>query len=323
MVATSAIEAPAITSCPNGVEASPDGSRLYCTLESDDTVTVVDSKSGKVIKKIPLTANPNNVAMTPDGRKLYAAINEENSPGGVDVIDTSSLTIVKHLPLEGKGMIIHNTFVTPDGKFVAAASQDEAKRVVWIIDTQTDQVSWSYEFKDERDVIRPLAFVTNPDGSTKWILQELNNLAGFVVVDFATHKEITRVKIPFGEADLGEQHMGGANSSHGIRVSPDKKSVWVNSARDSSVYAFSLPDFKLIGSVAVGSNPFWMTFGPDGKKLYVATQNLMTISVVDTTKMKEVNRIPVGPMPKRSELLMLPRYSRGRRPRRPPNRWPP
>ena len=49
-----------------------------------------------------------------------------------------------------------------------------------------------------------VAFTKNPDGSTKEIVVQLSNFHGFVLVDFATHKEIKRVTA----ADLGVD--GGA-----------------------------------------------------------------------------------------------------------------
>ena len=44
--------------------------------------------------------------------------------------------------------------------------------------------------------VRPMTFTTNPDGSTKWIFVQLSGLNGFAVVDFATRKEINRIKNP-------------------------------------------------------------------------------------------------------------------------------
>jgi len=44
--------------------------------------------------------------------------------------------------------------------------------------------------------IRPMTFMANPDGSTKWIFAQLSGLNGFAVVDFATHKEVNRIHLP-------------------------------------------------------------------------------------------------------------------------------
>ena len=59
----------------HGVAAAPDGSRFYLSNESTDTLDVVDAKTLRIMKKIPLTrARPNNVAIRKDGKRLYVAI---------------------------------------------------------------------------------------------------------------------------------------------------------------------------------------------------------------------------------------------------------
>ena len=204
----------------HGVAVPPDGSRLYVTNESERTVDVVDAKTLKVTKQIPLSGAPNNIAISKDGRRVYAAIHA--APGGLDVIDTTTLTNAKRIALDG--MVIHNPFVTPDGKYVIAASDDAKTMTAAVIDQKTEEQVRSIQF-DGRP--RPLAFSTNPDGSTKWLFAGLSGLHGFVVVDFATGKEIHRIKFP----DLGGQvkmllvPASKANPNHGIGVSPDNRAV--------------------------------------------------------------------------------------------------
>src|SRR5215471_15614599 len=52
-----------------------------------------------------------------------------------------------------------------------------------------------------------------------------------------------RIKLPDIAPAL--QNRGG---SHGIVITSDQKTLLVNSGRNSAVYAYSLPDLKLIGS---------------------------------------------------------------------------
>src|ERR1700737_949600 len=92
-----------------GAAVAPDGSRYYISNEAESTLDVVDAKTLKVTKNIPLTAHPNNVAISRDGRRVYVAISA--APGCVDVIDTTSLAKVKSIPIKGA---VHNTFMTPD-----------------------------------------------------------------------------------------------------------------------------------------------------------------------------------------------------------------
>lgn len=285
----------------HGIAAAPDGSRLYVTNESERTVDVVDTKTLRVTKQIPLSGGPNNIAISQDGRRVYAAIH--TAPGGLDVIDTATLTNAKRIALDG--MVIHNPFVTPDGKYIIAASDDVKTMDAAVIDQKTEEPVRSIHF-DGRP--RPLAFSTNPDGSTKWLLAGLTGLHGFVVFDFATGKEINRIKFP----DLGGQvkmlrvPASKANPNHGIGVSPDNKAVWVTDRWYNMVHAYSLPDLKHLGAVPVALDPFWVTFTPDSKFVYVANAASASVSVIDTQSLKEVARVLVGQVPKRNITARLP-----------------
>src|SRR5437660_6861937 len=52
----------------HGAASAPDGSHYYITNESEITLDVVDSKTLKVSKKIPLSGRPNNVSVSKDGK---------------------------------------------------------------------------------------------------------------------------------------------------------------------------------------------------------------------------------------------------------------
>src|ERR1035438_8998679 len=121
---------------PHGVVIAPDGSCLYITEEPTRTLDVVDAKSLKVTKKIPLSGRPNNLAVTNDGRRVYVGIAQ--APGAVDVIDTVALTKVKSIPVDGA---IHNVYVTPDGRYALAGSIPTS--VISVIDTATNTLAWS------------------------------------------------------------------------------------------------------------------------------------------------------------------------------------
>src|SRR5438132_1319893 len=170
----------------HGAGVSPDGRRIYVSDEAESSLDVVDGKTLKVVKRIPLSGHPNNMAVGRDGRRVYVGIIQ--APGGVDVIDTVSLQRVKTIPTKGT---IHNAYVTPDGKYVVAGSIQG--KTVNVIDAATETPAWTLEL----DLgIRPMTFSTNPDGSTKWLFTQLTALNGFAVVDFATHKEIRRIQNP-------------------------------------------------------------------------------------------------------------------------------
>jgi YVTN family beta-propeller protein len=242
-----------------------------------------------------LSGHPNNVAASRDGARVYVAIRQ--APGAVDVIDTASLQRAKSIPVKGE---VHNTYVTPDGRFVIAGSI--AGKNLTVIDQQTEQPVWTLDF----DLgVRPMAFEQNADGSTRRLFVQLTDLNGFAVVDFAARREVSRVTLPAIAAGKKPVYEGG-NTSHGMAVTADNRRLVVNSRLNSAVYVYSLPDLTLAGAVDVGVAPDWVTLTPDGRTAYVANAGSNSVSVVDIVGMREVMRIPVGQVPKRNITTVLP-----------------
>lgn len=280
---------------PHGVTTAPDGSRLYLSNEALHTLDVVNARTLAVEKRIPLSGRPNNVTITKDGRKVYVGIAQ--APGALDVIDTVSLANVKTVPVKGA---IHNVYVTPDGKFAVAGSIPES--TISIVDTESDTLARTITLSSG---IRPMAFDTNPDGSTNHIFVQLSNFHGFASVDFATGKELARIEHPAIEGE--HPHTDGLQGApaHGLAVSPDGTRLWSTSKVYGYAYVHSLPDLKEVGRVFVGQHPEWVTFTPDGRYIYVAAAGDNMVFVVDTATLKEVARIPVGQVPKRNATARL------------------
>lgn len=279
----------------HGAQAAPDGAWFYVSNEADNTVDVVSVKTMTVTKKIPLSGHPNNLAITPDGRKLYVAIAQ--APGAVDVVDAIKQTKLRTISVHGG---VHNTYVTPDGKYAVAGMI--GARNITVIDTKTDMPVWTTYF----DLgIRPMTFDVNPDGSTRRIYAQLSEFNGFAVVDFQTRKEVARIKFPeVPENQRTEGH--GGNTSHGIGVTADNRTLVANSSINSIVYLYSLPDLKLIGEVKVGHSPNWVTLTPDGKFAYISLAGANSVAVIDVKAAKLVTEIKTGgQVPKRNTTLVL------------------
>ena len=279
----------------HGVTVSPDGSKFFITNEAESTVDVADAKTLAVVKHIPLTNHPNNIAISKDGKRVYAAI--VAGAGAVDVIDTTTLTRVKSIRTEGG---IHNVYVTPDGKWVVAGSIPGKK--IHVIDQKTEEMAWTVPTDDG---VRPMAFDTNADGSTKRIFVQLSNFNGFLTVDFATHKIVDKITLPDVGAEKVTQGLQGA-PAHGLIVTPDGKTLGVLSKMNTRIYFYSLPDLKLMGESKVGHHPDWVTGTPDGKRFYVANAGSNSVSVIDVETRKELMQIPVGQVPKRNITAVLP-----------------
>ena len=291
---------------PHGVVFSPDGSRVYISNESESVLDVVDGNTGRILEKVPLGGHPNNLTITKDGKRVLVGIRE--SSGWLDVIDTASLKKTKSIPVSGP---VHNVYVTPDGKYAVAGSID-AKNLT-VVDLQTEQVVWDLKLGSG---VRPMAFEANPDGSTKRIFAQLSGFNGFVVVDFAKHIEVQRIKLPDQPGGYGIAEGRTGTPSHGIGVTPDGKSLWIASTAANALFQYELPALNLLGYVELphvypqgqkpsGSVPEWITFTPDGKVLYVSNSGDRSVSAIDTEKRRLVAIIPAGEVPKRINTMVV------------------
>ena len=280
---------------PHGLTIAPDGTRIYVTNESLTTLDVVDTTTLQVSKRIPLSGRPNNVDVGNDGKYVYVGIAE--APGAVDVIDTASLENVKSVPVTGR---VHNVYVTPDGKHAVAGSIPA--KTISVIDTATKTLAWTLTLSAG---IRPMTFITNPDGSTKDIIVQLSNFHGFAVVDFAARKETRRITLPDPPGHHKATGTLQGSPAHGLAITPDGKMLWSTSKYYNCVVAYSLPDYKMLKVVDVGPHPDWLAITPDSKTLYVAVAGADVTVVVDIPSMKVIERIPVGSVPKRVVAGML------------------
>jgi YVTN family beta-propeller protein len=291
---------------PHGVNFSHDGSRIFVSSESDSSLVVVDRQTSAIIARIGLSGRPNNIAATKDKRQILVGI--RSSPGAVDVISADTFKIVKTIPMKGS---VHNVFVTPDGKYAIAGSI-EAKSAT-VIDLQSLEPVWSVQF--DRGV-RPMAFEIAADGSTSRVFIQLSGFHGFAVVDFDKHAEIARIQLPDAPSGFGTMEGRTSVPSHGIGAQPGGKKLWVASTAANAVFAYSLPDLRLLDHVSLpvierpdgskaGSVPEWITFTPDGKTIYVSDSALKLVSAIDTESMQEIAQIPVGEVPKRLNTLVL------------------
>ena len=173
------------------------------------------------------------------------------APGAVEVVDTASLKSIKTIAVKGG---VHNTYVTPDGKFIVAGSI--VGKILTVIDAQTLQPVGSCP---STSVCAPWRSRRGSTDRHSRIFVELSAYHGFAVVDFKARKEVARIRLP-------DEPTGGtaeeARTVHGIGVSPDGGTLWVNSSLANAVFVYSLPDLKVLGYVRTGEVPDWIRSHP-------------------------------------------------------------
>jgi YVTN family beta-propeller protein len=289
----------------HGINFSPDGTRVYASNEADHTLDVFDQKTGKLLKKVKLSGRPNNISVARDGRIVVAIAQD---PGALDIIDPVKLERKVSILTKGR---LHNTYVTPDSKFAIMGSTRTS--MFTVVDLAKEEIAWELNLGKG---VRPMTIEANPDGSTKRVFAQVSQLNGFLVIDFASRKVVDKIELPTdGGVDVIHHRLD--SPSHGLGVAPDGKTLWVTSILANAIVAYSLPDLKPIGRVALpqikvpgrepmAAVPNWVTFTPDSKQVYVSNAADNSVSAIDTQAMKLTAVIKVGQAPKRINTLVAP-----------------
>jgi hypothetical protein len=168
----------------HGATVHADGTFYYFTNEHEQTVDVVNTRTFEVEHRIQLANGPHNLSASMRARKVYVAIIAEPL---IQVIDMDSHEVIANIETGGG---VHNTFVTPDGRY-AVGGMIGASEII-AIDTETDEVLWEmsipYTQKPFTGGVRPIAFTTNDDGSTRSLLVNVGGWHGFWEIDWDTQQ---------------------------------------------------------------------------------------------------------------------------------------
>ena len=274
---------------PHGLAASRDGRRLYVSVEAGKEVLALDTATDRILWRVPVSDRPNEIALSGDGRRLFVPIRPADY---VEVIDTDKRRSIGRVRV---GRAPHNALASADGRHIYATSMDD--RRVTIIDAATLEVLGTIPCGG---IVRPID--VDRDESRMYVA--LSDLHGFVVVDLPGRRVIERVSLP--PAPAGVEPLVPHTPTHGLGLAPDGRLLVVTSVVGDYVGLFSVPDSKLLGTVATGKAPNWVTFRRDGRVSYVSNAGSDDVSAVDLPARTEVARLKVGRMPKRLLTVVAP-----------------
>ena len=266
---------------PHAIVGSLDKSRLYVPSEQEDVLDVVDLGTSKVIHRVPLGRQPNNLAITPDGRHVYVCIRRESR---VDIVDTVSLKKLKSVPV---GRAPHNVCCSPDGRWIIVTSVDDNKLIA--IDIKTETPAFEIPLPGPP---RPLVI----DADSRRLYVHLSDLHGFVVVDLASRKVIDTVLLPDGPP--GAKPLIPRTFSHGIGIARPEDIMGQQPAWQFGLRVLSARP-EAAGNHQRRRDAGLADVHGGRQAVLVSNAGSNAVSVLDVGSRKEVNRIPVGVMPKR------------------------
>jgi YVTN family beta-propeller protein len=168
------------------LQIQPGTDKLYYPHRNDNRVVVIDTKTDRIVKIVPVEGGPVGVAFAPNGDVWL----HEDGDGSVTVVDSKTDEVVKVIPTGGKGA--GRMAVSADGRLAASTHSDSED--VAIIDTATRTVVSTVKIGKG-----PGFPLFSPDGTALYVLN--SGMGDVAVVDLKTMAVKARYKAgtdPFG-----------------------------------------------------------------------------------------------------------------------------
>lgn len=197
---------------------------LYVTTELDRSVTIIDSKTRKIIGSIP-TSQPEShmLVLSHDGRRGYTA---NVGPGTVSVLDMIGKKTIAVIPVSRE---VQRISISNDDHWVFTA--DQTKPQLAVIDTATNKVKTWVPLPGSSYGSAP-----TPDG--RFLLVTVPPTNQVAVVDLASMKVVRSIDVP--------------SSPQEVLIRPDGKIAYVSCNTSGKVAAIDIAHWKVQNLIAAG-----------------------------------------------------------------------
>ncbi len=209
---------------PHCVIFEPVSGMLYVTTEIDQSVTILDPKSLKIVGSIPTgQAESHMLAISHDGRRGYTA---NVGPGTVSVLDMNARKTITVVPIAAQTQRIS---ISNDDAMVFTA--DQTKPQLAVIDTATNKIKkWI--------ALAGIGYGTVSTRDGRWLLVALPSQNSVAVVDLAKLEVERTIPVGHGPAE--------------ILARPDGKVAYVSCVSGHEVDAIDLKEWKVQSAIQVG-----------------------------------------------------------------------
>jgi len=205
---------------------------LYVTTELDQSVTVIDPKTLKIVGSIP-TGQPEShmLVISHDGHRGYTA---NVGPGTVSVLDMDARKMLKVIHVSGNTQRIS---ISNDDRWVFTA--DQTKPQLAVIDTRIDEVKrWI--------PLEGLGYGSTPTPDGRWLLVAIPSSGTVAVIDLKNMTVARSISV--------------ASDPQEIVVSSDGQSAFVSCQSAGELVAVDLVNWRLKMGIEAGINPDGMAW---------------------------------------------------------------
>ncbi len=266
-----------------GLALTPDGSRLFAANSGTNNVSVIDPRTRKVISTIEGMMRPLGLIVErkakhdwADVPRLYVA---QSGGRNVSLVDSRSLEVRDTIPV---GVNPFTAAVSPDLNTLYVSNTFSGD--VSVIDVTRYMGNLSNRFLAKVPVgLAPHGIQVTPDGKRVFV----NNSGDLSVSVISAETKTVIATIPLASEEQKaklKRSDEGTFSVVGLAMTPDGR--WVLSAM-GSLDAISVVDatsLKMVDSIKVGRQPYWIALSPDARTAYVANSGSGDVSVVELGK---------------------------------------
>jgi len=167
---------------PHCVVVGPKNGLLYVTTELENSVTVIDPATLKIVAVVPTgQAESHMLAISRDGRRGYTA---NVGPGTVSVLDLEAKKVLTVIPVSKTTQRIS---LSVDDRWVFTS--DQTKPQLAVIDTKTNGIS--------RWIPLPgLGYGTAPTPDGRWLAVAVSSVNKVAVIDLTTMEVAHTLDVP-------------------------------------------------------------------------------------------------------------------------------
>lgn len=209
---------------PHFAAIGPKDGLLYVTAELDQTVSVIDPQTLKVVGAIPTgQVESHMLALSHDGKRGYTA---NVGPGTVSVLD---LVMRKTLAVIAVAKKVQRISISMDDRMVFTS--DQTKPQLAVIDTSTNQIkTWV--------PLPGTGYGSAPTLDGRWLLVALPGKNQVAVVDLDTMKVAHTIDVP--------------STPQAVLIRPDNKLAYVSCDTSNQVAEIDLSNWQVLRRIKTG-----------------------------------------------------------------------
>lgn len=291
---------------------------VYVSSEKDNTITVIDGKSHKVLETVPVGERPRGMVLSKDNKVLYICTSDADH---IEVLDLETLQVTHSLP---SGPDPELLALGPEGRYIYAANEDDNMVTVidtvnrskvteiqvgvepegmgvspdgkWLVNTsETTNMAHFINLETlevEDNVLvdqRPRVAQFTADGKQVWVSAEIGGTVS--VIDVASRQIIKKITF-----DIPGMH-AEAIQPVGIKLTRDGKRAYVALGPAARVAIINVDTFEVEKYQLVGQRVWNLEFSPDEKFLFTTNGVSNDVTVIDLQREKAIKSIQVGRLP--------------------------